>query len=175
VSSPSSQADLEQVNSLKSSVCRVLPATGDQQPDSKQSSFQTSQPPRENQIQPTNEQFRCTEVLFDPAKFGRYDRGMSEIVTDAIKAADVYARKDLFTNIILSGSSTLLAGLPERLQTELNPKFADRCRVIACPERAYSTWIGGSILASLSTFQGRWISRSEYEEEGPSIASRKCL
>jgi hypothetical protein len=28
----------------------------------------------------------------------------------------------------------------------------------------YSVWIGGSILASLSTFQQMWIAKSEYDE-----------
>merc|ERR1712210_432326 len=37
------------------------------------------------------------------------------------------------------------------------------------PERKYSVWIGGSILASLSTFQQMWISKQEYDECGPSI------
>ncbi|WP_438798750.1 hypothetical protein, partial [Salmonella sp. NW959] len=32
--------------------------------------------------------------------------------------------------------------------------------------RKYSVWIGGSILASLSTFQQMWISKQEYDESG---------
>ena len=47
-------------------------------------------------------------------------------------------------------------------------------RIIAPPERKYSVWIGGSIIASLSTFQALWISKAEYEEFGPSIVLRKC-
>merc|ERR1712018_346674 len=43
------------------------------------------------------------------------------------------------------------------------------------PERKYSVWIGGSILASLSTFQQMWISKQEYDECGPSIVHRKCF
>ncbi|EPB75402.1 hypothetical protein ANCCEY_05511 [Ancylostoma ceylanicum] len=42
-------------------------------------------------------------------------------------------------------------------------------------ERKYSVWIGGSILASLSTFQQMWISKQEYDESGPSIVHRKCF
>merc|ERR1739845_269866 len=42
-------------------------------------------------------------------------------------------------------------------------------KIIAPPERKYSVWIGGSILASLSTFQQMWISKQEYDESGPSI------
>ena len=45
-------------------------------------------------------------------------------------------------------------------------------KVVAPPEQ-YSVWIGGSILASLSTFQQMWISKAEYG--GPSIVHRKCF
>jgi len=34
-------------------------------------------------------------------------------------------------------------------------------------------WIGGVILASLSTCQQGWISKQEYDESGPSIVHRK--
>ncbi len=50
-----------------------------------------------------------------------------------------------------------------------------RIMIIAPPERKYSAWIGGSILASLSTFKQMWISQQEYEETGPSIVHRKCF
>lgn len=48
-------------------------------------------------------------------------------------------------------------------------------KVVAPPERKYSVWIGGSILASLSTFQEMWISKQEYNESGPKIVHRKCF
>ena len=44
-----------------------------------------------------------------------------------------------------------------------------KIKIIAPPERKYSVWIGGSILASLSTFQQMWISKQEYDESGPGI------
>merc|ERR1712051_901874 len=50
-----------------------------------------------------------------------------------------------------------------------------KIKIIAPPERKYSVWIGGSILASLSTFQQMWITKQEYDECGPSIVHRKCL
>jgi actin-related protein len=46
---------------------------------------------------------------------------------------------------------------------------------MAPPERKYSVWLGGSILASLSTFQTMWISKSDYDESGPNIIHRKCF
>ncbi len=50
-----------------------------------------------------------------------------------------------------------------------------RVRVIAPPEREYSVWIGGSVLASLTTFQSMWVSRAEYDEGGPTIMNRKSF
>lgn len=50
-----------------------------------------------------------------------------------------------------------------------------KVKVIAPPERKYSVWIGGSILASLSTFSQMWINKQEYDECGPSIVHRKCF
>ncbi len=47
-----------------------------------------------------------------------------------------------------------------------------KVKVIAPPERKYSVWIGGSILASLSTFQQMWITKEEYDEAGPQIVHR---
>ena len=41
-------------------------------------------------------------------------------------------------------------------------------------ERKFSTWIGGSILASLGSFQQMWMSKQEDEEHGVAIVHRKC-
>lgn len=41
-------------------------------------------------------------------------------------------------------------------------------------ERRFGSWIGGSILASIGTFQQMWISAQEYEESGKSQVERKC-
>jgi actin len=50
-----------------------------------------------------------------------------------------------------------------------------RVRVVAAPDRKHAAWIGGSILASLSTFQTMWMTKKDYEESGPSIIHRKCF
>merc|ERR1711872_110889 len=51
---------------------------------------------------------------------------------------------------------------------EITMEDTIKIKIIAPPERKYSVWIGGSILASLSTFQQMWISKQEYDECGPS-------
>ena len=90
---------------------------------------------------------------------------------------DVDIRKELYANVVLSGGNTMFPGLADRVQKEvaaLAPATM-KIKVIAPPERKYSVWIGGSILASLSTFQQMWISKQEYDESGPSIVHRKCF
>jgi centractin len=77
------------------------------------------------------------------------------MIVDAINRTDMDLRKSLFGNIVLSGGSTLTKGFGDRLLHELQrlaPKDM-RIKIFAPPERKYSTWIGGSILAGLSTFR----------------------
>jgi actin len=71
----------------------------------------------------------------------------------------------------------MFPGIAERLTKEVAAlaPLTMKVNVFAPPERKYSVWIGGSILASLSTFQGMWISKAEYAESGPSIVHRKCF
>ena len=90
---------------------------------------------------------------------------------------DVDIRKDLYANTVLSGGTTMYPGIDDRMQKELTALAPPtmKIKIIAPPERKYSVWIGGSILASLSTFSGMWIARSEYDELGPSVVHRKCF
>lgn len=71
----------------------------------------------------------------------------------------------------------MIAGISDRMTEEISQRVPNsvKVKVVAPPERKYSVWIGGSILASLSTFQQMWISKSEFNETGPSIVHRKCF
>ncbi|CAF3658036.1 unnamed protein product [Rotaria socialis] len=71
----------------------------------------------------------------------------------------------------------VMVGIADRMQKEITSLAPStmKIKIIAPPERKYSVWIGGSILASLSTFQQMWISKQEYDESGPSIVHRKCF
>ena len=60
------------------------------------------------------------------------------------------------------------------LEKKPNNPYFSQVKIIAPPERIHSVWIGGSILASLSTFLTMWISKQEYDESGPQIVHRKC-
>ena len=47
-----------------------------------------------------------------------------------------------------------------------------KVRISAPAERKYTTWIGGGILGSLSTFRKMWISMEEWHED-PEVIHRK--
>jgi actin-related protein len=85
----------------------------------------------------------------------------------------------LYGNVVTVGGNSLMSGFTERLNKELSTRTPPSVRVkmvqnVSNVERKFSTWIGGSILASLGTFQQMWISKQEYEETGKSIVHKKC-
>jgi len=132
--------------------------------------------PDGNVITIGNERFRCPEVLFQPNVIGMESAGVHRLTFDSIMKCDVDIRRDLYKNIVMSGGTTMFEGIPERLEKEMKalaPQGMD-IKVIAPPERKYSVWIGGSILASLSTFEEMWVTKEEYDESGPTIVHRKC-
>jgi len=124
-----------------------------------------------------NERFRTPEVLFQPSFIGKESEGVHRLTYDSIQKCDVDIRRDLYTNIVLSGGTTMFPGIDKRLNKEITAlaPASIKVKIVAPPERKYSVWIGGSILSSLSTFQDMWIQKDEYDESGPGIVHRKCF
>ncbi|MHA1770827.1 MAG: rod shape-determining protein [Candidatus Thorarchaeota archaeon] len=122
------------------------------------------------------ERFQAPELFFNPSAIGLDTIPLDEHIVESIKACDVDLRRDLYANIVLSGGSTMFDGLKERLLNEISELVPENVevRIIAPPERQYSVWIGGSIVASLKTFQKMWVSRKEFEEAGPEVIHR-CI
>ena len=113
-----------------------------------------------------NERFRCPEALFQPSFLGMETPGVHETTYNSIMKCDVDIRKDLYANIVLSGGTTMYAGIADRMSKEITAlaPASMKIKIIAPPERKYSVWIGGSILSSLSTFQQMWISKQARQE-----------
>lgn len=123
------------------------------------------------------EAFRAPELLFHPELAGYEYAGVHQCVANAVHRADMDLRRNLYSNIVLAGGSTLFPGFGKRLLNEvidLAPKDI-KIKISAPQERQTSTWIGGSILASLTTFQSMWVSRAEYKEQGSVVLHRKCF
>lgn len=121
--------------------------------------------------------YETPEVLFNPALIGKEMLGVHEAVNDSILKSDINIRKDLYSNIVLSGGTTMIRDFDKKLEHELRLILNSNVdvKVIAPPERKYSVWMGGSILASLPTFESAWIYNKEYREAGASIVLARCM
>lgn len=121
--------------------------------------------------------FKTPELLFRPELNGSDMDGIHQLCYKTIQKCDIDIRSELYSNVVLSGGSSMFAGLPERLEKELLDLIpaGKRVRISSPEDRKYSAWVGGSVLGSLATFESMWVSSQEYQENGASIANRKCM
>ncbi|XP_076322900.1 actin-like protein 6B [Tachypleus tridentatus] len=131
----------------------------------------------------SSERFQVPEALFDPSNIkgvpGTTMMGAAQVVTTSVGMCDIDVRPSLYGSVIVTGGNSLLTGFTDRLNRDLSAKTPPsmRLKVISAngtAERRFGAWIGGSILASLGTFQQMWISKQEYDEGGKSQVERKC-
>ena len=129
------------------------------------------------------ERYKIPEALFDPSGLRAPGAGTmlgaAHVVTTAVGMCDVDLRPSLYGSVVVTGGNTLLQGFTDRLNRDLTIKTPStmRFKLISAngaQERRYGSWIGGSILASLGSFQQMWISKQEYEEGGRQQVDRKC-
>jgi len=141
----------------------------------------------------SSERFKIVETLFDPqchtpAAAGSADaqlypapepnQTITGLVKMCISQCDVDLRPMLLSSVVITGSGSLIKGLPERINGELTKMYPSaKIRIQTAGmavERKFGSWIGGSIVASLGTFHQMWISKKEYEEHGASIIEKRC-
>ncbi|PVG03349.1 putative centractin [Serendipita vermifera] len=166
-------AEREVVRTIKEKCCYVA---ANPQKEEKESAGRTEEfrLPDGSVVKLGMERFKAPEILFNPEQIGLEYAGVHQVIVDSINRVDLDLRKNLFSNIVLSGGSTLCTGFGERILNEVK-KLAIKdikIRIYAPPERKYSTWIGGSILAGLATFKKMWVSAEEYQED-PDIIHKK--
>jgi len=68
----------------------------------------------------------------------------------------------------------MFPGIDTRLKKEITAlaPIGVKAKVLASPNRKYSSWIGGSICCSLPDFQELWTTRDEYNEAGSHVIHR---
>jgi len=132
--------------------------------------------PDGNVIHIKSEKFMAPELLFKPSIIGQEGAGMHQCLYNAIASSPTDLRNEFFTTILLSGGSTMFSGVGERLLSELR-KLAPRdtkIKMFAPRSRLTSTWVGGSILASLAAFKELVVTKKEWEEKGKRAVHEKC-
>lgn len=96
--------------------------------------------------------------------------GLVDLIKKSMQEADVDLRATLAHNVVLTGGTSAIPGLSDRIMYELGKSLpALKFRILSSgqlKERQYQSWLGGSILASLGTFHQLWVGRTEYEEVG---------
>ena len=126
----------------------------------------------------TSQPISCPEALFKPRLIEKYIGGVHHAVHDSVEDCDTELRKELLGNIVISGGTTQFPGFGERLIREvlaLAPAGI-KVKVAAAHGKKDYTWVGGSLLTSLDSFQDQWVLRDEFNEAGgDSILFRKCL
>jgi len=143
------------------------------------------------------ELYRVPELLFqDSRKEGGHDAdspngatlactpsspphaALHKMVHASLTACDPDLRKELASTILLTGAGSQFKYFPERLQREVAstlPAANFKAKVV-CPEpieRRFGVWIGGSILASLGSFQQMWLTKAQYEDLGAVRAEKR--
>uniref|UniRef100_A0A060T6C5 ARAD1C18436p n=1 Tax=Blastobotrys adeninivorans TaxID=409370 RepID=A0A060T6C5_BLAAD len=136
------------------------------------------------------ERFTTTEPLFKPSQFPLPNmpplenaHGLGDMIYGAVTRAidssasqsatglaDSYL-KNLLSNIIITGGTTLLQGFTSRIEYELGQYFpSHQPRYTIAPtaaDRKATTWTGASIVASLGSFDSNvWVTKQDYEEIG---------
>eukprot|EP00927_Polykrikos_kofoidii_P045459 TRINITY_DN39458_c0_g1_i1.p1 TRINITY_DN39458_c0_g1~~TRINITY_DN39458_c0_g1_i1.p1 ORF type:complete len:437 (-),score=89.43 TRINITY_DN39458_c0_g1_i1:177-1412(-) len=107
---------------------------------------------------------------------------MQTICMEAIDTCDLDFRQDLIKSLVVAGGTSMLPGMAPRLRSELCTLLPQemRAQVEICvdSQRRNAAWIGGSMFASLSTFDMVAISKQEYEEgkaDLKSLVARKTF
>jgi len=175
------------VNDIKETVCRVSESTFDEEAYANIATVQHELPDG-SVVEIGPDRFKIPEFMFNPKLIqDKYlhdptipRKGVHEMIYEGITLCDADVRRELFNGVIITGGNTLFKGFSDRVQKELSvlvPPQMYKLKLIAptpSSERRFSVWIGGSILASLGSFQQMWMSKKEFEEQGRTIVERKC-
>ena len=134
------------------------------------------------------ERFECSEALFKPSMLDVEGPGIADLLFQVIQNADIDCRVDLYQNIILSGGSSMIPGLAERLQSRLEERYlqdvlhGDQSRMkewnikIQSPKsRSFLVFEGAALFADLIVGESKyWVSRREYHKHGLDSVLDKC-
>lgn len=112
------------------------------------------------------------EVLFN-----NNGRSIINCITASLLKTELEYKPEIYNNIILIGGSFNYSSIQDRLLKEINNNKQSfySPKIVNINDKINSSWIGGSVICNLSSFQQMWISKEDFEECGPSIIHRKCL
>ena len=166
--------ELELISEIKEKLC-LLRIDNKFKP--KEGEFKMHPLPDDSVVRLSTERYNIPEAIFDPKRIGLEQDGLHEIVFKSILKSSTDIRKDIFANIVLAGGNTLFENFQARMKSEIQElaPVKTELAVIGTKERQYSSWIGGSVIGNMDTFQYLCITRKDYEEQGAKIVHFKTF
>lgn len=130
-----------------------------------------------------HESFLGPEMFFNPELIDKnYTQSIDEICDVTIQNCPVDYRRRLYSNIVLSGGSTMFRNFEKRLEISLQKRVTERLdkystgtikpqpikvNVTKSLSKQHSVWLGGSTFATYPHFYKALHTREEYLEKGP--------
>ncbi|KAI6221791.1 Actin-related protein 2 [Aphelenchoides fujianensis] len=175
-------ADFETVRQLKEKLCYVAYDVAQEQKLALETTVLTEHYtlPDGRMIKVGGERFEAPEVLFQPHLIDVEKAGLSEMLFNCIQSADMDCRLELFKHIVLSGGTTMLPGIPSRMERDLKQMYLHKVlrgntenfhkfkiRIEAPVQRKHVVFMGGAVLAHLMRDQENfWVTKQEYDDRG---------
>jgi actin-related protein len=139
--------------------------------------------PDGNKIKLGNELIKCIEILFNPELYQvsyRENFGLIDLFKNSVEKIykNYENNKEIFDNIYFTGGNCFIKGIGERFINEIkninDDNKINKFNVTICNDNKYTTWIGGSVLSSLSIFNNNLVSKLKYNEIGVSQCYKLC-
>ncbi len=100
---------------------------------------------------------------------------LHNLLYDSIQACSIDIRRELYSNVVITGGNSLIKGFAQKLKKEvmaLTPPSI-QIDVVTSEDQGNMAWFGGSMISDMSTFkEDSCISKTTFEEEGPKAISR---
>jgi len=166
--------ELELLSEIKEKLCYVKKDTKSKHQEIEAKTYHL---PDDSVVRLSSERFNIPEALFKPSLIGSDQQGLNEYVFKSIMKTNTDIRPEMFKNIVLAGGNSLFDNFKERLNNEILQMAPTKTEIdVDDPkERMYSSWIGGSIIGNMDTFQHLCITRAEFEREGARIVHDKTF
>ena len=114
--------------------------------------------------------FKAPEGLLNPNMWGKDVRGLHQLVWDSVQACSIDQRKEMLRSVYLSGGTSRLPGLKERLEGELRllAPSSTPVQVHVSEHSNHAAFMGGCVLATLNSFSNSnvLVTREEWNNMG---------
>lgn len=112
------------------------------------------------------------EILFQPMLIDNDSIGLKDLIIHSIENIEqISQRKSIASNIFLSGGTSLIKGMDERVERELKDYHINTNLIQSQTERQYASWIGGSMICSEKSLC-HFVSSENYKENGSKLIEK---